>query len=82
MMVILLMPITFVTLVTLITLMSLSTLVQLFWSANQFYRAKCITVLGFLLGGHTFLTKPLSKDKLPKSNFQILASATVFYGQK
>ena len=47
MMVILLMPITFVTLVTLITLMSLSTLVQLFWSANQFYRAKCITVWGF-----------------------------------
>ena len=78
MMVILLTPITFVTLVTLITLMSLVTLATLFRSANQFYRAKCITVSGFLLGGHTFLTK----DKLPKSNFQILASATVFYGQK
>ena len=40
-MVILLTPFTLVTLVTLITL------VTLFRSANQFYRAKCITISGF-----------------------------------
>ena len=51
MMVILLTPVTFATLVTLLTLMSLVTLVTMFWSANQFYWAKCITVSGFLLGG-------------------------------
>ena len=68
-MVILLTPVTFVTLVTLITLMSLVTLVTLFRSANEFYRAECITVSGFLLGEHTFL----AKDKLPKSKFQIVA---------
>ena len=64
MMVILLTPVTFATLVTLVTLVSLVTLitlvilvnlvtlvtlVTLFRSANQFYRAECITVSGFFI---------------------------------
>ena len=68
MMVILLTPVTFVTLVTLITLMSLVTLVTLFRSANEFYRAECITVSGFL--GVFF-----GLNKLSRPNGQLLPIA-------
>ena len=39
--------VTLITLATLVTLVILVTLVTLFRSANQFYRAECITILGF-----------------------------------
>ena len=41
--------ITLITLVTLVTLVNLLTLVTVFQSSNQFNRAECITVSGFLL---------------------------------
>ena len=39
--------VTLITPATLVTLVILVTLVTLFRSANQFYRAECITILGF-----------------------------------